>query len=50
VSTLWTRGPSAGRLARSTKAEDKASPPGGRTKALPDGRPPLPNGEEPPAK
>jgi hypothetical protein len=42
-------GPSAGRLARSTKAEDKASPPGSRIEALPDSWPPLPSGEEPSA-
>jgi hypothetical protein len=42
-------GPSACRLARSTKAEDKDSPHGDQTEALPDGRPPLPSGEEPPA-
>jgi hypothetical protein len=49
VVALDQGGPSAGRSARSTKAEDKASPPGGRTKTLPDDRPPLPNGEEPSA-
>jgi hypothetical protein len=42
-------GPSAVRLARSMKAEDKDSPDGGRPKGLSGGRPPLPSGEEPSA-
>jgi hypothetical protein len=42
-------GPSTCRLARSMKGKDKNSPSGGRTKALPAGRPPLPNGKEPSA-
>jgi hypothetical protein len=48
VGALDKRGPSACRLARSMKAEDKDSSHGGRTEALPDGWPPLPSGEEPP--
>jgi hypothetical protein len=48
VGALDLGGPSTCRLARSMKAEDKDSPHGGQTEALPDGQPPLPSGEETP--